>query len=269
MRNIKLIIEYDGTDFCGWQIQKVKSKKEKGKSRTVQGELEKALSKILNKKINPALPSSTKDKLRKGGVKVIGSGRTDSGVHAEGQVANFRTSSLLPLKNIQKGVNSLLPDTISVIKIEEAPLDFHARFDAKNKTYRYAIFNAEINRPLIKDYFCRLPYKLNLLLMKKEIKCLKGKHNFKSFQASDKKERSSIRTINKINLSKNGNFIYLDITADGFLYNMVRNIAGTLIEIGRGKFPPGSMKKILLAKNRQLAGPTAPAKGLTLIGVKY
>lgn len=249
MRNIKLTIEYDGTEFCGWQIQRPA---QGAKRKTIQETIEQALSKILQEKI-----------------KVIGSGRTDSGVHAEGQVANFRTISLLPLKNIQKGVNSLLPDTISVIKIEEAPLDFHARFDAKNKTYRYVIFNAEINRPLIKDYSCRLPHKLDLLLMKKEIKCLKGKHNFKSFQASDKKERSSVRTIQKINLSQKGKFIYLNITADGFLYNMARNIAGTLLETGRGKFPPGSMKKILLAKNRQLAGPTALAKGLTLIGVKY
>lgn len=252
MRNIKLTLEYDGTEFCGWQVQKVKSKKEKRKNRTIQGELEKALSKILNKKI-----------------KVIGSGRTDSGVHALGQVANFKTNSKLPLKNIQKALNGILPQSVAVIKIEEVPLNFHARFDAKSKTYRYSILNSQFNRPLLNNHFHRVPYPLNFPLMKKEIKCLKGRNDFKSFQASDKKERSSVRVISKINLSKKVNLIFLDVTANGFLYNMVRNIAGTLLEIGRGKFPPGSMKKILRAKNRKLAGPTAPAKGLTLREVKY
>jgi tRNA pseudouridine38-40 synthase len=243
MRNIKLTLEYDGTEFCGWQIQK---------GRTIQGELEKVLSKILNEKI-----------------KIIGSGRTDSGVHALGQVANFKTNSKAPHKNIQKGLNSILPHSISVVKIEEVPLNFHARFDAKNKTYRYSILNSQFNHPLLNNHFYRVPYKLNFSLMREEIKCLKGRHNFKSFQASDKKEHSSIRTISKINLSKKRKLIFLDITSDGFLYNMVRNIIGTLIEIGRGKFPSGSMKKILKAKNRKLAGPTAPAMGLTLIKVRY
>lgn len=252
MRNIKLTLEYDGTEFCGWQTQKRKSQKSNRKRTTIQETVEEVLGKILQEK-----------------VKVIGSGRTDSGVHALNQVANFKTKSVLPLKNIQKALNSVLPYSIAVVKIEEASADFHARFDAKSKTYRYSILNSGFNRPLLNNHFSRVPYKLNVPLMKKEIRHLLGKHDFKSFQARDKKERSSIRTISKINLSQKGNLIYLDVSADGFLYNMVRNIAGSLIEVGRGKLPQNSIKKMLLAKNRKSAGPTAPAKGLALTKVRY
>lgn len=244
MRNIRLVIEYDGTDYAGWQIQK--------NAKSIQTTLEAALKRISNEK-----------------VRLISCGRTDSGVHARGHAANFKTSSKISLVNLQRGLNSALPRDIVIKEAKEVPLDFNSRFDAKSKLYRYTILNRPYPAALCRDYFYFVPYKLNLNLMKREAKCLLGKHDFKSFQAADKKERSSTRTIKKLDIRKKRDFIEIEIEGDGFLYNMVRNIVGTLIEIGKGRFEAGSMKKILKAKNRNLAGPTAPAKGLCLIEVKY
>ena len=246
MRNIKLTIEYDGTNYNGWQTQR------KG-LKTIQAEIEKAIAKITGKKSH-----------------LYGSGRTDSKVHAKGQIANFHTNSSLALKRLQRGLNAVSPDDISITKTEEAAKNFHSRFDAKAKTYRYTILNRKSSSPFIKRYSLYIPYRLNLSTMKKEAKALLGRHNFKSFQASDKKERSAVRTIKKININNSkDSLITIDIEADGFLYNMVRNIIGTLIEAGRGKFPPGSTKRILNAKDRNQAGPTAPAHGLCLMKVRY
>ncbi|MFH1779200.1 MAG: tRNA pseudouridine(38-40) synthase TruA [Candidatus Omnitrophota bacterium] len=244
MRNIKLIIEYDGTNYAGWQIQK--------NAKSIQGTLESALKRIIGEK-----------------VRLVSCGRTDSGVHAEGHVANFKTNSKISLVNLQRGLNSILPKDIVIKEAKEVPLDFNSRYDAKSKVYRYTILNRSYPQALYRNYFYYVPYKLGLNLMRREAKCLVGKHDFKSFQAADKKKRSSIRTIKKLNIKRKGDLIEIEIEADGFLYNMVRNIVGTLIEIGRGRFKAGSMKKILKAKNRDLAGPTAPAKGLCLVEVKY
>lgn len=244
MRNIKLIIEYDGTNYAGWQIQK--------NAKSIQGTLESTLKRIIGEK-----------------VRLVSCGRTDSGVHAEGHAANFKTNSKISLVNLQRGLNSVLPKDIVIKEAKEVPLDFNSRYDAKSKVYRYTILNRSYPQALCRNYFYYVPYKLDLNLMRREAKCLVGKHDFKSFQAADKKERSSIRTIKKLNIKRKGNLIEIEIEADGFLYNMVRNIVGTLIEIGRGRFKAGSMKKILKAKNRDLAGPTAPAKGLCLAEVKY
>lgn len=244
MRNIKLVIEYDGTNYAGWQIQK--------NAKSIQGTLESALKRIIEEK-----------------VRLISCGRTDSGVHAIGHVVNFKTKSKIPLSNLQRGLNSILPRDIVIKKAQEVPLDFNSRYNAKSKVYRYTILNRSYPQALFRDYFYYVPYKLDLNLMRREAKCLVGKHDFKSFQAADKKECSSIRTIKKLNIKRKGDFIEIEIEADGFLYNMVRNIVGTLIEIGRRRFKGGSMKKILKAKNRDLAGPTAPAKGLCLAEVKY
>jgi len=274
MRNIKLTIEYAGTNYAGWQVQNKKH-------RTLQETLEKALQKILQKRI-----------------KIIGSGRTDAGVHAQAQVANFKTDSTIAIGKLQKALNAVLPDDISVIKTEEAGLDFHSRFSAKSKVYRYTILNRSSRPAILKDTVYFSPYPLNLKLMRKEARDILGRHNFKSFQAADKpvrqwfgfpysqshrtagrglasncqshnKERDATRTIKNLKITREKNFIYIDIEADGFLYNMVRNIVGTLIEIGRGKLPEGSTKKILLARNRKFAGPTLPAQGLCLLAVKY
>jgi tRNA pseudouridine38-40 synthase len=244
--NIRLTIAYDGARYAGWQIQK--------NAKTVQEEIEKALKKILKEK-----------------VRLAASGRTDSGVHARGQVANFKTKKNFPPKRLQKALNSNLPKDISVTGIKKVASGFHSQYDAKSKLYRYTILNGRIEDPFLRNYYYRTPYKLNASLMRKEAKCLLGRHDFKSFQA--KSALSSIkntrRTIKRITIKKDKPFVYIDIEADGFLYNMVRNIAGTLIEAGRGYFPKGSMRKILRLRDRRKAGPTAPAKGLTLIRIKY
>lgn len=246
MPNICLTISYDGTRYAGWQIQK--------NAKTIQDEIEKALKKILNEK-----------------VKLIGSGRTDAGVHAKAQVANFNTRKDFPLENLQKALNKYLPKDISIIKVEKVFPAFHSQYDAKCKQYRYTILNSPTNDPFLRLYYLRIPVKLNFALMKNEAKVLVGRHDFKSFQAKSKTSpiKNTIRNIKKITLKKNKQFITLDIEADGFLHNMVRNIAGTIIEIGRGYLPKANMKKILLSKDRKKAGPTAPAKGLTLIKVVY
>lgn len=244
MRNIKLIIEYEGTNYAGWQIQK--------NAKSIQGTLESALKRIIGEK-----------------GRLISCGRTDSGVHAIGHVVNFKTKSKIPLSNLQRGLNSILPRDIVIKEVKEVALNFNSRFDAKSKVYRYTILNRSYPQALCRNYFYYVPYKLDLNTMKREAKCLVGRHDFKSFQAADKKERSSIRTIKKLEVERKKDVIEVEIEADGFLYNMVRNIVGTLIEIGRGRFKAGSMKKILKAKNRDLAGPTAPARGLCLVEVKY
>lgn len=245
MRNIKLTIEYDGTNYQGWQRQK-------NTHRTLQEIIEKTLKRILQE-----------------GVRLIASGRTDTGVHARAQVANFKTSKQIPSKNLKQALNSLLPDDIVITKTQDVDLDFHSRFDAKSKFYRYTILNQKHPCALWRNFSYFLPYKLDFKLMQKEAKSLVGRHNFSSFQAADKKPRDSIRTIEKIKVSKKGKFIYIDIQADGFLYKMVRNIVGTLIEIGRRKRAPRSIQKILASRNRQFAGPTVPGHGLCLLRVKY
>jgi tRNA pseudouridine38-40 synthase len=246
MRNLKLEIEYEGTNYCGWQVQNSSHKK------SIQEVIEKTLRRILQEKI-----------------RLIASGRTDAGVHALAQVANFETKSNIRPQKLQRALNSLLPQDIVITAIEEKNPDFHSRFSAKSKTYRYSILNRSYPSALLRNTVYHYPYPLDIKLMQKEAKILLGKHNFKSFQASGKLERDPVRTIKSIKITKSQDRIYIDIEADGFLYNMVRNIVGTLLEIGRGKLPEGSLKKILSAKDRRLAGPTAPAKGLCLIRVKY
>jgi len=279
MRNIKLIIEYDGTGFNGWQAQ-VKAKK----LRTIQEEIEKAAKKLFNKKIS-----------------LIGASRTDSGVHAKAQTANFRIDTTLPLYNIKNGLNSFLMRRISIISAEEVSLKFHSRVDSIGKLYKYTIVNRRSRSPLFDRHSAFVPYDLDITAMKKAAKYLIGRKDFKSFQASDKKERYSIRTVKKIEIierpesfpafhpeepfdgvypersrgaqgklrGEGSHFIDIYIQADGFLYNMARNIAGTLIEVGRGRFNPEKVKEILEKKHRPLAGRTAPAKGLCLERVFY
>lgn len=246
-RNLKLEIEYDGTNYCGWQVQR------RNKSpKSIQGTLEETLQKILQEKI-----------------RLIGSGRTDAGVHALAQVANFKTNSRIAPERLQRALNGLLPDDIKVSGIEEVRLKFHSRFAAKTKLYRYTILNRIYPSALLKNRVYFFPHPLNIKLMQKEAKVLLGKHNFRSFHSSASKTDNSVRTIKKIKVSKDKDFIHVEIEADGFLYNMVRNIVGTLIEIGRGKFPKGSLKRILGAGDRKLGGQTVPAGGLYLVKVKY
>ena len=246
MRNLKLEIEYDGTNYAGWQVQP------KGRGKTIQSVIEKTLRKILREKI-----------------KLIASGRTDSGVHAKAQIANFFTDSKIPLSRLKLGLNGILPEDIKIVKLSEAPADFHSRFSAKSKVYRYTILNRDYSSPLIRHTVFFYPHPLDTKLMQKEAHALLGKHNFSAFQAARGREKNPVKAIKKISVIKKNNFIYIDIEADGFLYNMVRNIAGTLIETGRGKLPAGSLKKILLSRNRMHAGQTASPRGLCLLKVKY
>jgi tRNA pseudouridine38-40 synthase len=255
MRNIKLTIEYDGAGFNGWQTQRVKGQESRGKGKklkTIQEEIEKAARKLFGKR-----------------VVVIGAGRTDAGVHAKAQVANFRIDTNLPIDNIKNGLNSLLPRRISIVSVEEVPLKFHSQFDSREKLYRYTMLNRKVRSPLLERHSAFVPYDLNVSAMKKAAKYLIGKKDFKSFQATDKKERGSVKTIKKIEIVSRPPVIEIFIQADGFLYNMARNIAGTLIEVGRGRFTPEAVKHILDEKHRPSAGQTAPAKGLCLEKVYY
>ncbi len=247
MRNIKLTIEYDGTRYSGWQCQNNRQSK-----KTIQETIEKALRKILREK-----------------VKIIASGRTDAGVHAAAQIANFKTVKTIPARNLQRALNSALPADIVITKVEEARLDFHSRFSARSKIYRYTILNQPHPSAFLRNTAYFYPHPLDIILMRKEAKCLIGRHDFAAFCASNSSAKSTIRTIKKISINKVSQLIIIDIQADGFLYNMARNIAGTFVEIGRGRFKKGALKKIILSRNRSLAGPTAPACGLCLVKVNY
>lgn len=246
MRNIKLTIEYDGTKYSGWQIQPG--------CNTIQGEITTCLKKILNTE-----------------VKLIGSGRTDSGVHALGQVANFKTPSTKTCNEIMRAANALLPLDISIISAVEVRPDFHAQYSAKWKTYRYRICTRQA-KPALNRHFCyHHPYSLNLHQIRKQAKTLIGRKNFKSFQAVDssKKREDTIRTIRKLTIRKMGDLIDIEIEANGFLYKMVRNIVGTLLEIGSGTPKHVTMQEIIDSKDRKFAGVTAKAQGLSLLEVKY
>jgi tRNA pseudouridine38-40 synthase len=244
VRNIKLIICYDGTHYAGWQFQK--------NARAVQQVLESILKKIVGHT-----------------VKLKASGRTDAGVHARYQVANFQTDSKLPLKRIKAALNSTLPEDILVNSIEGV----HPRFDsqrcAKLKHYRYTVATSYFVDPFIRHFVTRFSYPLNINSMRKAAATLVGKHDFKAFQAAGSKEKNTVRTIKKIKIENRKDLVYIDVWADGFLYNMVRTITGTLLEIGRGKMPKDRIAKIIKTKSRALAGPTAPAKGLCLMKVEY
>lgn len=244
MRNIKLIISYDGTRYAGWQFQK--------NAKSIQQVLETVLKKITGEP-----------------VKLKASGRTDSGVHARYQVANFKTNSKIPLKKIKDALNSYLPEDILVNSAQIAGLDFDSQRCAKSKHYRYTVTTSRFVDPFIRHFVARFSYPLNISPMRRAAAILAGRHDFKAFQASGSDEKNTVRTIKKISVARRKGLIYIDVWADGFLYNMVRTIAGTLLEIGRGKLSEGRISEILKKKARRLAGPTAPAKGLCLMKVEY
>jgi len=258
MRNIKLTIEYDGTEFVGWQTQRRANHTKRYTlhaircSRTIQETLESALKQILQEK-----------------VKLIGSGRTDSGVHALGQVANFKTKSKLSVSDIKRALNAVLPPDIAIKEAKEAAINFHSRFDAKSKIYRYTLLNSQTRKVAERHFYFFYPYRLNLTAMRSATEFLKGKKDFKSFQSSNKKQRTSKRTVKNLSIKREGDFIHFEIEADGFLYKMVRTIVGTLLEVGRGKLKPQEILGILSRKNRKFSGPTAPPNGLTLVKVIY
>jgi tRNA pseudouridine38-40 synthase len=247
LRNFKLTLEYDGTDFKGWQLQS------QGE-RTIQGELKKVLLQIF-----------------KANVTVIASGRTDAGVHALGQVVNFKVTTRMAPLEIKKALNALLPADIAVVDIKEVDLKFHAILDVKSKTYRYVILNRDYPSAIQRNRCHFFWHSLDVARMKAEAKLLLGKRDFKSFEASDpvRRKHSTVRTIKKILVRKEGPWITIDIQADGFLYKMVRNIVGTLLEAGRGRLAKGGIKHVLKKKDRTHAGETAVPQGLYLLEVKY
>lgn len=261
-RNIKLTIEYEGTYYCGWQTQTARNNPKKQTHRegrkTIQGEIEKALKIIFKQNL-----------------KLIGSGRTDSGVHALGQVANFKTQSSMPVEEMLNALNANLPADIAITNVENAAPDFHAQYSVKSKTYRYIILNNTARCALQRNFCLFYPYKLSIQKMREEVKSLIGRKDFKSFTASDpakrkaNKKENTVRTVKRLVISKRGPYVFIDIEADGFLYKMVRNIVGTLLEIGQGRLAKGSIKKILALKDRNAAGNTVKSKGLTLFSVRY
>lgn len=243
MKNIKLTIEYDGTEFSGWQVQP--------NERTIQEEIEKALYKLTTEKIT-----------------LIGSGRTDSGVHAKNQVANFKTNSKIPCDKFKYALNTILPEDISIKDSTEIEYKFHSRFDAISKKYRYVIYNSRTRTSLYKDYSYHVPYKLNIDIMKEQLKMLEGEHDFISFMAVNSNVENTVRTIYEANIIVKDEFIIIDLVGNGFLYNMVRIIVGTIIDIGRKKITKNILE-ILDSKKREFAGQTAPSQGLFLEWVKY
>ena len=244
MKRIKLVVAYDGTAYNGWQIQPG--------VRTIEGELNKSLSELLREEIQ-----------------VVGASRTDSGVHALCNVAVFDTDTRIPAEKISYALNQRLPEDIRIQESCEADRDFHPRHCTSRKTYEYRIFNAPFPSPTRRLYthFTYVP--LDIGLMKKGAAYLIGEHDFKSFCSTAAVVESTVRTILDIQIDKEGNEVSIRVCGTGFLYNMVRIIVGTLMEIGRGSYPPEHMQEILMAKDRQAAGPTAPANGLTLIDYNF
>ena len=245
MRNIKLYIEYDGTNYNGWQVQP--------NAVSIQGTIEEKLEIITQKK-----------------TKVIASGRTDAGVHAIEQVAHFFTESQLNLNNIQRGLNSLLPSDISIRQIHEVTNDFHSRRSAKSKVYRYIILNQGFPSPLYRNYSWFIPHDLDIYEMKMAIQYLMGRHDFSSFKASGCNSRNPIREVHRISVDLNPKgLIVFEIEADGFLKQMVRNIVGTMVDVGKRKISPKEFQEIFLSRDRKKAGVTAPPQGLFLVKVNY
>ncbi|MBI4003595.1 MAG: tRNA pseudouridine(38-40) synthase TruA [Candidatus Omnitrophica bacterium] len=245
MRTLKLTIAYDGTRYVGWQIQK-------GRRPTIQGTLERVLKQILREP-----------------VKVVGSGRTDAGVHALAQVAHVRTHSAMPRHRLLRSVNALLPSDISVPKIEEAEPSFHARFHAVSKRYRYRIFLGGVVPPFIRPYVHHVPRPLNLSLMRREAAALAGRHDFRAFAQAARRRRGTIRRLTDIQVIRRGSELQVEVEGSGFLHTMVRSIVGTLLDVGRGRLPAGTIRRMLRRGDRRLAGMTAPAHGLALVSVTY
>jgi tRNA pseudouridine38-40 synthase len=245
MRSIKLLIEYDGTNYRGWQVQP--------DGPTIQGMLEEKLSRLTSERIH-----------------VIGSGRTDSGVHALGQVAHFRTQSQMDIRTIQRALNSLLPPDIVIREVEEVDEGFHARKQSKSKVYEYRILNRNLRSVFHRGYVWHIPQKLNLAEMKKATQSLIGEHDFSAFRTVGSPTRSTVRRVIRGEWKRGRDgLIRFEIEANGFLKQMVRSIIGTLVEIGKGRMKATDFRKILNSKDRKEAGPTAPAQGLFLKEVKY
>jgi len=244
MRNIKLTIEYDGKDFNGWQKQPSKL--------NIQGTIEKAIESITGEE-----------------VELNASGRTDAGVHSLGQVANFKTNSNIPIEKMAIAINSRLKKSIVIKNAEEVDEKFHSRLNCKQKTYRYIINNSKYGTAIYRNLEYHVSNDLDIKKMQEAVKYFEGEHDFKAFKASGTSSKSSVRTIHKAEVYTKEDRIYIELTGNGFLYNMVRIISGTLLEVGLGKIDPKDINKIIESGQRENAGKTLPAHGLYLVEVKY
>ncbi len=244
MKRVMLTVAYDGTGYCGWQVQP--------NGDTIEGQLNRHLSELLGEKIT-----------------VIGASRTDSGVHALCNIAVFDTGARMPAEKISYALNQRLPEDIRIQKSKEVAADFHPRRVATRKTYEYKIYNAPFPNPLMRlySYFTYVPMNVQKMQSAAEYFC--GEHDFAAVSTYKPEVESTVRTIYELSVTKEDNLITIRVTGNGFLYNMVRIIAGTLMEVGRGRMEPSDIKEILLARNREQAGPTAPACGLTLVSYTF
>ena len=244
MKRVKLIVAYDGTNYCGWQIQI--------NGITVEEVLNKTISELVGEPIA-----------------VIGASRTDSGVHAMGNVAVFDTESRIPAEKMSFALNQRLPEDIRIQESCEVPLDWHPRYRDTRKTYEYRILNRRFAIPTERLYSHFFYYPLDVEKMQQAADYLVGEHDFKSFCSTRTQVENTVRTIYFLRVIKEGDMIRIRINGNGFLYNMVRIIVGTLLKVGTGMYPPEHVKEILEAKDRRLVGPKAEARGLTLMEIEY
>ena len=250
MRNLKITLAYDGSDFHGWQVQP--------EHATIQGTLAAAMERVAGVKVLPQ-----------------GSGRTDAGVHALAQVASCQIEAAIPTQNLQRALNHVLPAAIRVLEVEEAAPEFHARKSARAKTYRYRIYRGEICSPFLARYVYHYPYPLHEPAVHAAAAEIVGEHDFTSFAAVDpergreEEEESNVRTIYSSEWTREAEEFIYTVRGSGFLHHMVRNLVGTFLHVGKGTLDPAAMKRILEAGNRSAAGPTAPACGLYLVRVEY
>lgn len=247
IRNFKMTIQYEGTRYQGWQRQD-------STGNTIQGKLEAILAKMTGLDF----------------VQVDGSGRTDAGVHALGQVANFKIDTKMSAEEVMDYINQYLPEDIGVVAVQEMPERFHSRLNAKGKTYRYRIWNAKLPCVFVRRYVYELPEMLDLNAMRIAAACLIGKHDFKAFTSSKRSKKSTVRTIDAIAVDREGSEVVITYSGDGFLYHMVRILTGTLIEVGLGQRSPASVEALFEKDaTRDLSGALVPAKGLCLVEVRY
>lgn len=245
MRNIRLLLQYEGTRYQGWQRQS-------STDNTIQGKLEKLLTRMCEEPIE-----------------IQGSGRTDAGVHALGQVANFHTNSEMATDEMLAYINRYLPEDIAVVALAEAAPRFHSRLNACGKHYEYRIINSDIPNVFRRRYALEMPEKLDVEAMERAAAYLRGEHDFKSFTSAKKGKKSTVRRIDSITITREGDVLTFSFKGSGFLHHMIRILMGTLLQVGKGERSPESIPDIIAAQNREMAGPLVPAKGLTLVEVYF
>ncbi len=248
MRNLKVVLAYDGTDFSGWQVQPG--------AATIQGTLASAIGRLTGEKVLPQ-----------------GSGRTDAGVHALAQVASFATESSIPTQNLANALNDILPPSIRILEAKEVPADFHARKSARAKTYRYRMYRGDMCPPFVARYVWHYPYPLEEPAMQTAAAVICGEHDFTSFAAVDlergREQLSNVRTIFESHWERQNEEFFYTVCGNGFLHHMVRNLVGTFLLVGKGTLSGDDVRRILQERNRSAAGATAPACGLYLVAVEY